>query len=250
MPTGRAVVQFRRLAAVSSLLPPRCRLVLPRAASCRLAAVSLPLLLPHRASHLRTANREQRAAGAIALRYLRSWFIVDAVSTIPWQQLLGSMLGGGAYFRAARLLRALRLVRFLKTTPANPLKALEHTGVAVNPAVSLPLACRPPGRMLGPSNLIATPAAAHWLSLAGHGVCGALVGMRLVRAEHIAGACRATSSPARPPGRVCHPDSVCALTLSCVRGCNCSNRLGWIGTVWERAMTTTARLPFHFLLST
>ncbi|KAI9345573.1 hypothetical protein BDR26DRAFT_856285 [Obelidium mucronatum] len=53
-----------------------------------------------------------RDGRAIALRYLKSWFTIDFISTIPWE-LLGFISTGGD-LASLRLIRLIRLVRLLK----------------------------------------------------------------------------------------------------------------------------------------
>lgn len=55
----------------------------------------------------------------IAAHYLRSWFPIDFVSTIPWSQVTNLFTGGGAggsssAAQAAKLTKALKFIRFLR----------------------------------------------------------------------------------------------------------------------------------------
>jgi CRP-like cAMP-binding protein len=49
----------------------------------------------------------------IALRYLKGWFVIDLLSTVPFDRIF-ALFGGGAGLRSLKLIRVLRLVRLLK----------------------------------------------------------------------------------------------------------------------------------------
>ena len=49
----------------------------------------------------------------IALRYLKGWFAIDFLSTVPFDRIF-ALFGGGAGLRSLKLIRVLRLVRLLK----------------------------------------------------------------------------------------------------------------------------------------
>lgn len=60
----------------------------------------------------------------ISRKYLRSWFILDFTSTFPWEEVLGSLTGGGVgggngtlilrMAKLGKLMRCLRLLRLMK----------------------------------------------------------------------------------------------------------------------------------------
>ena len=74
--------------------------------------------------------------GVVARRYLKGWFIIDLVATIPFDLLLGGTLGTSA--RAVRVLRLLRLTRLFRLLRlARLASALHemHLGALLNPSI-------------------------------------------------------------------------------------------------------------------
>ena len=74
--------------------------------------------------------------GRIASRYLRGWFFVDLMSTVPFDRIF-SALGGGSGLRSLKLIRVLRLVRLLKLAKLFKLGNLASflESLNLNPAV-------------------------------------------------------------------------------------------------------------------
>lgn len=74
-------------------------------------------------------------ARRIAIAYLRSWFLIDLVSTLPLYVLFNA---SASTLRSLRLVRALRLIRLVKLARLARLRsaAKEHDGPErINPAV-------------------------------------------------------------------------------------------------------------------
>ena len=72
----------------------------------------------------------------IASQYLRTWFLIDFVSTIPIDYIIEKAHGGGGQtLRALKLVRVLRLVRLLKLARLGKLVALLEEEYNVNPVL-------------------------------------------------------------------------------------------------------------------
>ena len=58
---------------------------------------------------------------AIGKRYLRGWFVIDAIAAIPFDIFVSGGGGGGANFakmlKLPRMMRAMRVLRFAKALP-------------------------------------------------------------------------------------------------------------------------------------
>eukprot|EP00854_Cymbomonas_tetramitiformis_P008696 gene8696-10318_t len=68
------------------------------------------------------ANRRK-----IALHYLRGWFLIDLLSTVPIDVLVEITVGGGDNLASLRLVRILRLARLLKLARLSKLSKIMHS---------------------------------------------------------------------------------------------------------------------------
>lgn len=74
----------------------------------------------------------------IARHYLRSWFTIDILSTLPIDQVVALITGGGSALRSLKLIRALRLIRLLKLVRVLKLRrfaAAVEDAATVSPAL-------------------------------------------------------------------------------------------------------------------
>lgn len=74
----------------------------------------------------------------IARHYLRTWFTIDVLSTLPIDWIVEWVGGGGSAFRSLKLIRALRLVRLLKLVRVLKLQRVAQgveDAVAMSPAL-------------------------------------------------------------------------------------------------------------------
>lgn len=74
----------------------------------------------------------------IARHYLRTWFTIDVLSTLPIDWIVEWVVGGGSVFRSLKLIRALRLVRLLKLVRVLKLQRVAlvvEDAVAMSPAL-------------------------------------------------------------------------------------------------------------------
>lgn len=50
----------------------------------------------------------------VAARYMRGWFVLDAVTTFPFDSALQLVMGGGSGLRSVSILRMLRLLKLAR----------------------------------------------------------------------------------------------------------------------------------------
>jgi CRP-like cAMP-binding protein len=73
------------------------------------------MVIAFRTAYVNKLNHLEWGSGVIACRYLKTWFLIDFLSTVPVDRIAGAFMGGdGSSVRLVKLVRIVRLVRLAK----------------------------------------------------------------------------------------------------------------------------------------